>query len=158
MIIEKDHTDCVFCKIAKGEFPASLVYEDSKILIFPTLEPVNPGHMLIIPKVHAMYMSDLDPEITGYIMKMAARLASAIRKSKYKCEGINVFLADGEAAGQEVFHFHLHIYPRFKGDGFGFKYDKAKHYIRMNRTELDDIAGEIRAYFLRDTKEEKYGN
>jgi histidine triad (HIT) family protein len=120
----EDQANCIFCQMLKGESPISLVYEDDKIAVFPTIEPVNPGHLIIIPKVHAPSLNDLDEETVGYIMKMAAKVAQAIRKSTFTCEGINIFVADGEAAGQDVFHFHLHVYPRFKGDGFGFKYDK----------------------------------
>ncbi|GAI66298.1 unnamed protein product, partial [marine sediment metagenome] len=61
-------------------------------------------------------------------------------------EGINLFVADGDAAGQEVFHFHLHVYPRFEGDGFGFKYDRSKHFLYLNRPQLDEIAKEINRY------------
>lgn len=137
---------CIFCQIVRGEAPVSLVYADDKISVFPTTEPVNPGHLLIIPKVHATFLSDLKPETAGHIMIIAARLAATIRKSRFKCEGINLFVADGEAAGQEVFHFHLHVYPRFRGDGFGFKYDKSKSFVWMKRTELDEIAQEIRSH------------
>jgi len=89
---------------------------------------------------------DLDEETTLHIMKVARRIAAAIRKSKYTSEGINLFVADGEAAGQEVFHFHLHVYPRFRGDDFGFKYDRSKHFIRLSRPELNEIAKEIRRH------------
>ena len=123
-----------------------MVYEDEKIAIFPTLQPVNKGHLLIIPKKHSPCFKDLDPETAAYIMKTAQKVSCAIRKSRYKCEGINLFLADGEAAQQEVFHFHLHVYPRFAGDGFGFKYDKLKHFVRMERPELDKIAQEIKKH------------
>ena len=122
----------------------SLVYEDEKVIVFPPLQPINKGHMLIIPKKHCPYMADLDEKTTLHIIKVARKIAAAIRKSKYKCEGINLFLADGEAAHQEVFHFHLHVYPRFKGDGFGFKYDEKKHFVHLDRDELDKIAKEIK--------------
>jgi histidine triad (HIT) family protein len=145
VLVEKSPA-CILCQLVRGESPVSIVYEDEKILVFPTLEPVNPGHLLIIPKAHVAYLSDLEPEAAGYIMMIAHRLASAIKRSKYNCEGINLFVADGEAAGQEVFHFHLHIYPRYKGDGFGFKYDKTRHFVLMKRAEMDEIAGEIRAH------------
>jgi histidine triad (HIT) family protein len=147
-MIKEVRPDCVFCQIVKGESPVSLVYEDDIISVFPTLEPINPGHLLIIPKKHAPYLSDLEEETASHIMIMASRLALAIRRSKFKCEGINIFVADGEAAGQDVFHFHLHVYPRFNGDGFGFKYDKSKHFVRMNRAEMDEIASEICFHIL----------
>jgi histidine triad (HIT) family protein len=142
-ISQNSQADCLFCQIMKGKLPCSLIYEDDLVVVFPTLEPVNPGHILIVPKEHAACLDDLNKETAGHIMKIAKKTAAAIRKSKLKCEGINIFVADGEAAGQEVAHFHLHVYPRFKGDGFGFKYDKSKHFIRMERTEMDKIANEI---------------
>ena len=141
--IKEDKSNCIFCKIIEGNSPVSIAYEDGKVLVFPPLGPVNEGHLLIIPKKHAPYLDDLDEETTLHIMKVARIIAAAIRKSKYRCEGINVFLADGEAAGQEVFHFHLHVYPRFKGDGFGFRYDRSRHFVHLNRPELDEIAKEI---------------
>ena len=142
-ISRDDHAGCIFCQITKGEVSSSLIYQDDRVVVFPTLEPVNPGHVLIVPKIHADCLNDLDEETAGHIMKIAKKAAAAIRKSNFKCDGINIFVADGEAAGQEVAHFHLHVYPRFKGDGFGFKYDKSKHFIRMDRKEMDNIAKEI---------------
>jgi histidine triad (HIT) family protein len=145
--ITENSQACILCQLVKGESPVSIVYQDEKILVFPTLEPVNPGHILIIPKTHVAYLSDLEPETAGHIMAIVPRLASAIKRSKYRCEGVNLFAAEGEAAGQDVFHFHLHIYPRYKGDGFGFKYDKTRHFLRLPRAEMDEIAGEIRSHF-----------
>jgi histidine triad (HIT) family protein len=158
MIVKEDPANCIFCQIIKGESPVSLVYEDDKIMVFPTIEPITLGHLLIIPKLHAPYLEDLEQATAGLIMTMAARLASAIRKSKYKCDGINIFVADGEVAGQDVFHFHLHVFPRFEGDGFGLKFDPAKNLVRMERAKMNEIAGEIRWHFLRDKKEETHEN
>ncbi|MFZ5501565.1 MAG: HIT family protein [Candidatus Micrarchaeota archaeon] len=76
-------------------------------------------------------------------MEIGEKMAAAIRASAYLCEGINMFLAYGEAAGQEILPLHLHVYPRFKGDGSGFRYDK-RHFRDMDRPELDEIAQEIR--------------
>jgi histidine triad (HIT) family protein len=143
---EGDHSNCILCQIVKGESPVSLVYQNAEISVFPTIEPVNPGHILIIPVVHAPSLNDLEEGTAARIMIMARKVALAIRKSALKCEGINLFVADGEAAGQDVFHFHLHVYPRFKDDGFGFKYDKSRHFVRAKRPELDEIAQEIRSH------------
>src|SRR5271155_2800634 len=111
---------CVFCKIVNGDAPSSKVYEDKNFLAFMDLNPVNKGHVLIIPKKHSELMSTTDAQLLQKFMVIAERVGSAIRKSGVKCDGINLFLADGEAAGQEVFHIHLHLIPRFKKDGFGF--------------------------------------
>lgn len=142
--MKEDKSNCVFCSILEGKSPVSIVYEDDLVIVFPTIAPVNTGHMLIVPKVHAPYSADLDEETTLHVIKIARKITAAIRKSGVKCEGINWFLADGEAAGQEVFHFHFHVYPRFTDDGFGFKYDKSKNFINPGRNELNDIADEIK--------------
>jgi len=142
--MKEDKSNCVFCSILEGKSPVSIVYEDELVVVFPTTEPVNTGHMLIVPRLHAPYLADLDEATTLHVMKIAGRISRAIRKSGIKCEGINWFLADGEAAEQEVFHFHFHVYPRFNNDGFGFKYDKSKNFIKTNRNDLDKIAEEIK--------------
>lgn len=142
--MKEDKENCIFCQIIEGKSPVSIVYEDEKIIVFPTTEPVNTAHMLIVPKMHAPYLADMDEETTLHVIKFAGKVSEAIRRSGYKCEGINWFLADGEAAEQEVFHFHLHVYPRFAGDGFGFKYDKTKNFIKMKRQNLDRVAYDIK--------------
>jgi histidine triad (HIT) family protein len=144
--MKEDQANCVFCKILRGELPRSLIYEDQSVLVFPTLEPVNEGHLLIIPKKHSVYFSDLDEEVAAHIMKIAKKMTAALRKSKFKCEGVNLFLADGEASGQEVFHFHLHVYPRYVSDGWGFKIDPKRHLIAQQRHALDSVANEIRKH------------
>ena len=150
-MLEKESIDnCVFCKILEGKLPVSMIYEDEKVAVFVDLQPVNEGHLLIIPKYHAPYMKDVDTETLKHIMAIAKEMNKVIRKSKYKCEGVNLFLADGEAAHQEVFHFHLHVYPRFKGDDFGFKYDKSKHFIKLNRERLNEIAEELKSKMKKD--------
>jgi histidine triad (HIT) family protein len=142
--MKESEDNCIFCKILKGESPVSMIYEDEKVAVFVDLQPVNEGHLLIIPRLHAPYMQDVDTETLKHIIEIAKRMNKALRDSKYKCEGVNLFVADGEAAHQEVFHFHLHIYPRFKGDGFGFKYDKAKHFVKASRQKMDEIAKELK--------------
>jgi len=136
--------NCVFCKILKGEMPVSMIYEDEIVAVFVDLYPVNEGHLLVIPKYHAPYMKDVDAETLQHMMAVAAKMNAALRKSAYKCEGVNLFLADGEAAHQEVFHCHLHVFPRFKGDGFGFKYDKERHFRKSPRSRMDAIAAELK--------------
>ena len=121
-----------------------MIYEDDKVAAFVDLQPVNTGHLLIIPKYHAPYMKDVDTETLQHIMAVAKEMNAALRRSKYQCEGVNLFLADGEAAHQEVFHLHLHVYPRFKGDDFGFRYDRSKHFVISNREKMDEIAQELK--------------
>ena len=133
--------DCVFCAIVAGEAPASVVYEDETICSFLTLGPVNPGHLLVIPKQHKPFLSDLDEETGMRLFKVTMHMAKVLRCSGLQCDGINLFLADGEAAFQEVFHLHMHVFPRFQGDPFRID---ANWEIKPSRQELDEIAERIR--------------
>ena len=87
--------------------------------------PVNPGHVLVIPTSHSAFLAELDPEAGAELFRVAQRVAAALRRSDPRCEGVNLFLADGEAAGQEIFHVHLHVIPRQRGDGSGFRFTSA---------------------------------
>jgi histidine triad (HIT) family protein len=134
--------DCVFCRLLSGELPATFLFRDEHVAAFMDIQPVNPGHVLVIPVRHAPYLADLDPAIAGLIMQAAQRVAAAIRSSGVRCEGINLFLADGEAAMQEVFHVHLHVFPRFAGDGFGLRF--GPQYKELpSRGELETIGAQI---------------
>ena len=106
------------------------------------IRPVTPGHLLIIPKRHAPYLADRDEATGARMFTVAMRLTRAVRASGLRCEGIKLFLADGEAAFQEVFHTHLHVIPRFVGDRLRIDADWS---VSPSRTELDDIAAQVRA-------------
>ncbi|MDH5447707.1 MAG: HIT family protein [Candidatus Bathyarchaeota archaeon] len=134
---------CVFCRIVKGVAPASVAYSDEDVVAFMDITPVNPGHVLVIPKVHAAQLSELNPEIGAHMFKAAMHVAEGLRRSGVKCEGVSLFLADGEAAFQDIFHVHLHVIPRFKGDGFGLKLG-LNYGFKPKRKELDEIANKIR--------------
>ena len=134
---------CVFCRIVKGVAPADVVYSDDNVLAFMDIQPVNPGHVLVIPKAHAAGLSNLDEETGGHMFKVAMRVAEGIRKSGVRCEGVNLLLSDGEAAFQEIFHVHLHVIPRFKSDGFGIRFGR-QYGLRPDRRELQEIAAKIR--------------
>jgi histidine triad (HIT) family protein len=134
--------DCVFCKLLSGELEVSLVHQDDLCSAFMNVQPVNTGHVLVVPNRHAPYLADLEPEEGAQMFRVAQRLTAALRKSGVKCEGVNFFLADGEAAGQEVFHAHLHIFPRYPGDGFGLVFSPT-YTQRPERKELDEIAERI---------------
>ncbi len=133
--------ECVFCDIIGGKLPGSFVYEDEVAVAFMDIQPVNAGHVLVVPRQHFAYLSDVDEATGGHLFRIAMRVQEAIRRSGVRCEGINLFLADGEAAGQEVFHVHLHVFPRFEGDDFKLESDWS---ARPPRQELDEIAGRIR--------------
>lgn len=133
--------NCVFCRIVAGTADASVVYEDDRLLAFCDVNPVNPGHLLIIPKIHSVGLVDLDASDGSRMFRVAQRLATAVRSSGLRCEGVNLFLADGKAAGQEVFHVHLHVFPRYVGDLFHL--DSGQR--RASRRHLDEIAAQVRA-------------
>jgi histidine triad (HIT) family protein len=135
--------DCVFCNIIKGSAPASIAYFDEKVMAIMDVQPVNLGHVLIIPKIHVAQLSELSEETGVRMFKIAMRIAEALRQSGTKCEGINLFLADGEAAGQDIFHVHLHVIPRFRGDGFQIRFGP-NYGSRPEREELDRIGEKIR--------------
>lgn len=139
--------NCIFCKIIKGELPSSKIYENDMLLAFLDIQPVNKGHVLIIPKQHKILIAELDNKILGDMISLANKINQAIRKSDIKSEGINLFLADGEAAGQEVFHVHLHIIPRFKKDGFGFIFPE-NYKNKPPRVELDLISQQIKSHLI----------
>ena len=135
--------DCVFCKILSGELEVSMVYQDDRCSAFMDIHPINPGHLLIVPNRHASNLAELDETEGALMFRVAKRLAATLRKSGVKCEGVNISLADGEAAGQEVFHVHLHVFPRYVGDGFSVRF--GPHYKnKTERQDLNDIADRIR--------------
>lgn len=134
---------CIFCQIISDELPASVVYRDEDMIAFLDIQPVNPGHVLVVPRVHAESLEDLSVEIAAHMMTVAQHIMTGLRKTDLRCEGINLFLADGSVAGQEVSHVHLHVIPRFLKDGFGLTF--APGYRDLpKRKELDDLAAAIR--------------
>jgi histidine triad (HIT) family protein len=133
---------CLFCDIAAGEEEASIVYEDERVFAVMDIQPVTPGHLMVVPKRHAAYLADLEDDDSDALLGVARRAAAALRASGLRCEGVNLFLADGEAAGQDVFHVHLHVLPRFEGDGFGLRFPP--DYSVRPRAELDEAAAKIR--------------
>jgi histidine triad (HIT) family protein len=137
---------CIFCKIIAGEAPGSIVYEDERALALMDVNPVTVGHTLVIPRQHYAFLADMDEPTGMHLFKIAQRMAAALRESGVRCEGVNLFLADGEAALQDVFHVHLHVIPRYKGDSFQVAADWD---IKPSRAELDRVAGQIRAAYRR---------
>ncbi|MBI4310346.1 MAG: HIT family protein [Chloroflexi bacterium] len=133
---------CIFCRIVAGAAPASFVHQDELVAAFMDTRPVNRGHTLVIPKAHAAGIADLPPETGARIFTVAMRLSAAVREAT-GCHGVNLHVADGEAAGQEVAHFHLHVIPRFRGDRFGVGL-RGRLPSRPKREELDAVAVAIR--------------
>jgi histidine triad (HIT) family protein len=135
--------DCIFCKLVNSQLPVSTVYEDDRVIGAMDIQPVNVGHVLIFPKTHAAQLTELPLDLGAHMFKVAMKISEALRASGVHCEGTNLLLADGEAAGQEILHVHLHVIPRFEGDGFGFRFH-ADYVVLPQREELDDIASKIR--------------
>jgi histidine triad (HIT) family protein len=136
-------SDCVFCDIASGKAPASFVYQDEVTLAFMDISTLNPGQVVAIPRQHFVYLADMDEATGSRLMRTAMRICRAIRTSGIRCDGVNLFLADGEAAGQEVFHLHFLIIPRVRGDSMKVN----GTWMSPTRRELDDTAAKIRNAF-----------
>jgi histidine triad (HIT) family protein len=143
-LTQMSESSCVFCGIALGQMQASVVYADQLVVGFMDINPVNPGHVLVIPRQHYTFLSDLPEAIGARIFAVTQGLAAALRRSGVRCEGINLFLADGEVAFQEVFHCHMHVFPRFVGDAFRIDANWSTH---PPREELDALAQQIRTAY-----------
>ncbi len=134
------NNNCLFCKIISGEIPSAKVYEDETVLAFLDLHPVNIGHTLIVPKVHATNLYDTPDETLAHMMSVTKKLSIAI-KSALNTDGINIEMNNDGVAGQIIFHSHLHIVPRFSGDGFKH-WRGARPY---NADEMAEVAQKISA-------------
>ena len=134
---------CVFCEITAERAPASIVYQDDRLMAFMTTRPFTVGHTLIVTRKHCASLGDLDDATGAHLFRTTLLVARAIRKSGLRCEGINLLLNDGEPF-QEILHLHMHVFPRFQGDNFRLERDKA---LRQSRLELDEIARMIRDEF-----------
>ena len=107
--------DCIFCKIANGEIPSKTLYEDADFRVILDLSPATKGHALILPKEHAANIYELPEETAGKVFKLAKKLATKMT-DKLGADGFNIVQNNGEIAGQTVFHFHLHLIPRYADD------------------------------------------
>jgi len=108
--------NCIFCKIANGEIPSKTLYEDEDFRVILDLGPATKGHALILPKDHFANLYDLPDETAAKVMQLAKKMATQMTE-KLVCDGFNLVQNNGEVAGQTVFHFHLHLIPRYENDG-----------------------------------------
>ena len=113
--MKKTVDDCIFCKIAKGEIPSTTIYEDDDFKVMLDINPASKGHAVILPKNHAANIFELEDEDAEKIFKVARKCAAAMMEVLH-CYGINILQNNGEAAGQKVFHLHIHLIPRYNGD------------------------------------------
>ncbi len=132
-------SNCVFCKIVAKQIPAALVYEDRDTLAFMDLGQVNPGHVLVATKAHAENVFALDESQAAAVFRSTARVARAIRDA-FQPQGVTLFQANGKAALQTVFHFHIHVLPRWENDGMSLAWP-AKN---PPRDRLEEYAAKIR--------------
>lgn len=109
-------TDCIFCKIVRGELPSYKVYEDEHTFAFLDIHPVHPGHVLVIPKAHVSNIFEITADQWTHVQETVRKVALAVEKSM-QADGVNLLMNNREHAGQVVDHAHVHLIPRFKGDG-----------------------------------------
>ncbi len=132
--------NCIFCKIIKGEIADFIINETDDIITILSLE----GHPLIIPKQHIENIYGLEPDIASQIMVEAVRMAKAVRETT-KCTGLNLIQSNGHDAGQEVFHFHLHVRPRWQNDGIEETWNTAE----LDRDKRAILSDTLLAYFAK---------
>lgn len=138
-----DNTN-ILAKILRGDLPSHRVYEDDRCLAILDIFPINPGHLLVIPKAKASTIDQLDPAHAGHLLQVAARLSAVVRAVAPRCEGVNFWISDGKAAGQEIPHVHLHVIPRFASDGFGIR-TGPKNRQKQDPADLQAMAEAYRA-------------
>lgn len=135
--------DSIFTKIIKGELAASFVYEDEQCVAFMDLHPFNEGHVLIVPREEKARIADLSDDVAGHIFMVGQKIIRAMNKTSSQPDGYNLFLSDGEVAGQEVPHCHLHILPRQTDDGIKVSFGLSPK--KESREQLDKVAEKIKS-------------
>ena len=130
--------DCIFCKIANGEIPSTTIYENSDFRVFFDINPASKGHCLIVPKQHYNDIFDMDAETGGKLFSLATVVARSLKK-ELNSEGMNIVQNNGIIAGQTVFHFHLHLIPRYTGDTVNVSWVPGE----ANPDELADLAKRV---------------
>ena len=131
--------DCIFCKIAAGEITSRKIYEDKDLIAIMDLNPTSKGHSLIIPKEHCTNIYDIDEDIAAKVMKTAKKLATKMTVA-LNCDGFNLLQNNGETAGQTMFHFHMHLIPRYKdADNNMLKFTS----VSFSDEEMDSIRDQI---------------
>ena len=135
--------DCIFCEILNGNSPASYTYQADTVVAFMDVQPITRGHMLVVPRAHSVLMSEVEDSVAMRSFRVARQLGSIVRKT-LGAAGVNLVVMDGEAAFQDVPHFHVHVIPRYPKDGFGLTFP-AKYSQLPSRAELETIAEAIRA-------------
>jgi histidine triad (HIT) family protein len=133
-------SECIFCKIVAGDIPATIVHEDEDNLAFLDINPLSRGHLLVIPKAHYERLADAPAEVVAALGRVVPRLVRGV-VSAVGAEGLNIFVADGRVAGQEIPHVHFHLVPRSSGDGVRFRWRPSGY----GESEIEEVAEAIRA-------------
>jgi histidine triad (HIT) family protein len=132
---------CIFCKIVQKKTHASTIYEDDKVIAFLDIRPLNEGHTLVIPKRHYAFIYEVPDEEVAHLCKAVKKVASAVKKG-VKADGITITQQNESAAGQDVFHVHVHVIPRYAGQRL-MRFDETEE---ATKAELDEVAKKIRQY------------
>lgn len=128
--------DCIFCKIAAGEIPSKTIYEDEQFRVILDISPAAKGHALILPKEHYANLYEIPEEVAADAMKLAKRLVKKMT-DVLQCDGFNLVQNNGEIAGQTVFHFHMHLIPRYKNDGNEDRI--CWNHLELSESELEEV-------------------
>lgn len=137
---------CIFCKIVNGEIPSAKVFENEHVVAFLDISQVTKGHTLVIPKVHKENIYELTPDIARNVFEVVPKIANSIKK-QFEPIGMNILNNNGEKAGQSVFHYHIHLIPRYgKGDGFGAVWKT--HTEEYTPEDLQQIASSIQEVLI----------
>lgn len=134
--------NCIFCKIAAGDIPAATLFENGEFRVILDLGPASKGHALILPKEHYANIYEMPEELLGKAMILAKKMATVMTKA-LDCDGFNIVQNNGEAAGQTVFHFHMHLIPRYKGDQVKLTWTPGE----LNEEVKEEILAKVRNAF-----------
>ena len=132
--------NCIFCKLANGEIPTATLYEDDEFRVILDLGPATKGHALILPKQHYANVYEIDEEVAGRAFKLAKKMVTKLTEV-LGCDGYNIVQNNGEVAGQTVFHFHMHLIPRYKNDDAGFGWKSGE----LTDADRDEILAKLAA-------------
>ncbi len=133
-------SNCIFCKIANGEIPSATLYEDDKFRVILDLGPASKGHALILPKEHYADIYEIPEELAGEVYKLAAKMAKKMTAA-LGCDGFNIVQNNKAVAGQTVFHFHMHLIPRYEGDQAGLRWNQGTLTDEVKAEILEKIKG-----------------
>lgn len=145
---------CIFCQIVEKKIPAFILYEDEKCMAFLDINPLAPGHTLVIPKEHVENIFDIEEDLLKHIITTAQKISKSMRE-KMGAEGVNLFQASGLSAEQSIFHFHLHIIPRKPNDNLNLNEWWRSKVGKTNKEQMEKIAKLLKIEIKEEVKEEK---